>query len=197
MGSRTSVIEKIMWVNARSNRIDPIEGLRCIPPPFSQRWTQWHYKKVKGFAQGCCQLEIRHHKTAFFMYNQKYFMSSQDQNGPIRWWPKTQPLTLGRWPLYIALYLQLIFSLLASAAAPRAVGSEWDAPCREWPANLFIRAQGSCVWNDSTFVLIGVTLTLGTHFSLSCLPCSLNQDSDSFEFFTFSLSLLEEPLGHL
>lgn len=68
---------------------------------------------------------------------------------------------------------------------------------REWPEKLFIRAQGSCVWNDSTLVLTGVTFPPGTHFSLPCRPRSLNQDSDLFTFFTFSLSLLEEALGHL
>lgn len=67
----------------------------------------------------------------------------------------------------------------------------------EWPAKPFIRAQGRCVWNDFTLVLTGTTFPPGTHFSLSWLPCSLSQGRDSLEFFTFSLSLLKEPLGHL
>lgn len=45
----------------------------------------------------------------------------------------TLNLTLDPWQVatLYALYLQLIFFSLASAPAPRAVGSEWDTPCRE------------------------------------------------------------------
>lgn len=66
LASTAPMTEKIIWVNTRSNRIDPMECLCCILP-FSPRW---HYENVKGFAQSCSQLEMKHHsflhKTAFF-----------------------------------------------------------------------------------------------------------------------------------
>lgn len=162
-----------------------------------------NYRDAEWFVQGCSQSEMKH--CSFPSTNwipsvqPKIFHALTGQKGT----NKKMPLntTLGPWQV-ASLYCTLRTTCLFRCGL-----YSFSQGIRQWmghslqrlgsPARLFIRAQGSWVWNDSTFVLIGTTLTPGTHFSLSWLPGGLNQDSDSFEFFTFSLSLLEEPLGHL
>lgn len=138
------------------------------------------------------------HKSAFFTYSQKYFMPSQEKK--MGQWdndPKPNPWPLAGGHSILHSTYNLSFQSWPLLLLPGLLAMNETLPVENDQQGFSAEVQGICVWNDSALFLIGTTLTLGTHFSLSCLPCRLNQDSDSFEFFTFSLSLLGEPLGHL
>lgn len=130
---------------------------------------------------------------------QKYFMPSRDTKEPIRECPSTHPLTLGRWPLCRTLDLQLIFPEAASASSPRVAGSDGSVPCREGPTRQgFHQSTGKLCLKRLHTCLHRLDLSSWDPF-FTALSASSPESRQWFiwVFFTFSLSLLEEALGHL